>query len=160
MQSKISENVEPKEHESQRTEKERCLMEYEDKERHFRENFKYGATTVLKQEGRFFFWGDISHCGRENIFFNARKIKSMMEQNGHTMGHMNYNDPPTFSSEWDWEWEQRQRKGAYSEDLFILEGDEIREAEPMGGNPGRDNLGGGLKQEDMASSEQGCHVVR
>jgi len=41
---------------------------------------------------------DIAHYGKENIFHNARKIKSMMERNGMTLGYMNYDDPPTFYS--------------------------------------------------------------
>ena len=71
--------------------------EREDRKRYFEANFKYGSTTVLKHNGEFFFRGDIRHCGTDNIFFNARKIKSMMQANGQSMGHMNYNDPPTFS---------------------------------------------------------------
>lgn len=60
---------------------------------------EYKITTSLalaERNGEFFFWGDIVHCGRENIFHNARKIKSMMGKNGMTRGHMNYNDSPTF----------------------------------------------------------------
>ena len=87
--------------------------EREDRRRYFAANFKYGSTTVLKHNGQFFFRGDIRHCGCENIFFNARKIKSMMQANGQSMGHMNYNDPPTFSSKWDWEREEKERKLLY-----------------------------------------------
>jgi len=66
--------------------------EREDRKRYFEANFKYGSTTVVRHNGEFFFRGDIRHCGTDNIFFNARKIRSMMEANGQTMGNMNYND--------------------------------------------------------------------
>jgi len=101
----------------------------------FEANLKYGSTTVLKHNGEFFFRGDISHCGSENIFFNARKIKSMMETNGKTMGHMNYNDPPTFSSEWDWEREESARKKICQDDLYKFVGDEILAADLIGTEP-------------------------
>ena len=104
-------------------------------ERYFEANFKYGSTTVLKHNGEFFFRGDISHCGTDNIFFNARKIKSMMEANGHTMGHMNYNDPPTFSSKWDWDRQEKERKEIYKGDLYKFVGDEIVVAELIGAEP-------------------------
>ena len=98
----------------QQVEEVNWLKEREERERYFEANFKYGSTTVLKHNGEFFFMGDIKHCGADNIFFNARKIKSMMEANGHTMGHMNYNDPPTFSSKWDWKREGKRPKGDLS----------------------------------------------
>ena len=91
--------------------------EREDRKRYFEANFKYGSTTVLKHNNEFFFRGDIRHCGCENIFHNARKIKSMMEANGQTMGHMNYNDPPTFYSKWDWNWKEKERKEICQDDL-------------------------------------------
>ncbi len=82
----------------------------EERRRYFDANFKYGSTTVLKHNGEFFFRGDIRHCGTDNIFSNARRIKSMMESNGQTMGHMNYNDPPTFSSQFEWETVRRKNE--------------------------------------------------
>jgi len=109
--------------------------EREDMKRYFQTNFKYGSTTVLKHNGQFFFRGDIRHCGTHNIFFNARKIKSMMQANGHTMGHMNYNDPPTFSSKWDWEREEKERKQIYQDDLYKFVGDEILVADVIGAEP-------------------------
>jgi len=111
------------------------LKEREARKRYFEANFKYGSTTVLKHNGEFFFRGDISHCGSENIFFNARKIKSMMETNGKTMGHMNYNDPPTFSYKWDWNWKEKERKEIYKNDLYKFVGDEIVVATLMGSEP-------------------------
>jgi hypothetical protein len=109
--------------------------EREDRKRYFEAYFKYGSTTVLKHNGQFFFRGDIRHCGCENIFFNARKIKSMMEANGQTMGHMNYNDPPTFSSEWNWEREERERKQICQDDLYKFVGDEVVPADLIGAEP-------------------------
>jgi len=44
------------------------LKEREDRKRYFEANFKCGSTTVLKHNGQFFFRGDISHCGSEDIF--------------------------------------------------------------------------------------------
>ena len=109
--------------------------EREERRRYFEANFKYGATTVLKHNGELFFRGDIRHCGRDNIFFNARKIKSMMQANGQTMGHMNYNDPPTFSSKWDWEREEKERKTMYQDDLYKFVGDQIVVADLIGAEP-------------------------
>jgi hypothetical protein len=110
-------------------------QEREDRKRYFEANFKYGSTTVLRHNGEFFFQGDIKHCGTDNIFFNARKIKSMIEANGQTMGHMNYNDPPTFSSKWDWNWKEKERKEIYRDDLYKFVGDEIVVAELIGTEP-------------------------
>jgi hypothetical protein len=106
-----------------------------DRKRYFEANFKYGSTTVPKHNGEFFFRGDIKHCGPNNIFFNARKIKSMMDATGQTMGHMNYNDPPTFSSEYDWEREERDRKEICRDDLYKFVGDEIVVADLIGAEP-------------------------
>jgi hypothetical protein len=94
-------------------EQENGATDLEERKRYFEADFKYGSTTVLKHNGEFFFRGDIRHCGTENIFYNARKIKSLMQANGQTMGHMNYNDPPSFPSKWDWEREEKERKLLY-----------------------------------------------
>ncbi|MBW1672328.1 MAG: hypothetical protein JRJ45_01545 [Deltaproteobacteria bacterium] len=72
--------------------------ERREKGRYFKDNFRHGSTTLLKHNGEFFIWGDISHCCKDNIFHNARKIKSLMEKKGMIRGHMNYDDPPTFYS--------------------------------------------------------------
>ena len=109
--------------------------EREDRKRYFEANFKYGSTTVVRHYGEFFFRGDIRHCGTDNIFFNARKIRSMMEANGQTMGNMNYNDPPTFSSQWDWEREEKERKQICQDDLYKFVGDEIVVADLIGAGP-------------------------
>jgi hypothetical protein len=137
MQLKISENVERKQEkvEVHQVEPGNWLKEREDRKRYFEANFKYGSTTVLKHNGEFFFRGDIRHCGTDNIFFNARKIKSMMEANGQTMGHMNYNDPPTFSSQFDWESEEKERKQICQDDLYKFVGDEIVVADLIGAEP-------------------------
>jgi len=107
----------------------------EDRRMYFEANFKYGSTTVLRHNSEFFFRGHIRHCGTDNIFFNARKIKCMMQANGQTMGHMNYNDPPTFSSQWDWEREEQERKKIYQDDLYKFVGDEIVVADLIGAEP-------------------------
>jgi hypothetical protein len=59
----------------------------------------------------------------------------MIEANGQTMGHMNYNDPPTFSSKWDWNWKEKERKEIYRDDLYKFVGDEIVVAELIGTEP-------------------------
>jgi hypothetical protein len=59
----------------------------------------------------------------------------MMEANGYTMGHMNYSDPPTFSSKWDWNWKEKERKEIYQDDLYKFVGDEIVVAELIGAEP-------------------------
>jgi len=111
------------------------VKEREDRKRYFEANFKYGSTTVLKHNGEVFVQGDIKHCGTDNIFFNARKIKSMMDANGQTMGHMNYNDPPTFTSKWDWEREEKERREICKDDLYKFVGDEIVVADLIGAEP-------------------------
>ena len=58
-----------------------------------------------------------------------------MEANGQTMGHMNYNDPPTFSSKWDWEREERERKLICQDDLYKFVDDEIVVAVLIGAEP-------------------------
>ena len=137
MQLKICEDLgkKPNEIEYQRPVDKTWRQERDDRKRYFEANFKYGSTTVLKHNGEFFFMGDIKHCGSDNIFFNARKIKSMMEANGRTMGHMNYNDPPSFTSKWDWEKEEKERKEIYKDDLYRFVGDEIVVAELIGTQP-------------------------
>ena len=146
MQMKICENLDSRQNEIEQQrqaneawqpqgEQVNLLNSREDRRRYFEANFKYGATTVVKHNGQFFFRGDIKHCGCENIFFNARKIKSMMEANGQSMGHMNYNDPPIFSSQWDWEREERDRKQIYKDDLYKFVGDEIVVADLIGAEP-------------------------
>ena len=119
----------------ERLEEERWQREQDEKKRYFREHFKYGSTTVIKHKGMFFFWGDIAHCGKENIFHNARTIRAMMEKNGMTMGHMSYNDPPIFYSGRFWEREQRERRELYKDDLYKFVGDEIVIAELIGSEP-------------------------
>jgi len=59
----------------------------------------------------------------------------MMQANGQSMGHMNYNDPPTFSSEWDWEREERERKQICQDELYKFVGDEIEGADLIGAEP-------------------------
>jgi hypothetical protein len=137
MQMKIFEGLNPKhkEIEHQRPIDESWRLEREDRKRYFEANFKYGSTTVLKHDSEFFVRGDIKHCGTDNIFFNARKIKSMMQANGQTIGHMNYNDPPTFSSKWDWDRQEKERKEIYKDDLYKLVGDEIVVADLIGATP-------------------------
>ncbi len=44
-------------------------------ESEFNTYFKEGATHVTFHNGMFYFWGDVSHCGKENIFHNARELK-------------------------------------------------------------------------------------
>ena len=52
-------------------EKETFEEQYEQKKEDFEANWKYGSTSVLKHEEVYYFVGDISHCGKEAIFFNA-----------------------------------------------------------------------------------------
>ena len=138
MQVKLGEDPSEKrkELEQKRMEEERWRKERKAAKRYFKENFKYGSTTVLRHDGQFFFWGDISHCGTENIFYNARKIRSMMLKNGHTRGHMSYNDPPTFDSKWSWDREEEQRRSIYRDDLYkFARDDSIIVVELIGTEP-------------------------
>lgn len=89
----------------------------------------------MRHNGEFFFWGDIAHCGRKNIFDNARKIKSLMEESRKTKGHMNYDDPPTFDSNFVWEREQKERKTICKDDLYKFVGHKIVVAELIGNEP-------------------------
>ena len=124
------------------------------RERYFKDNFKYGSTTVLKHNGQFFFWGDISHCGKDNIFQNARKIKSLMEKNGMTRGHMNYDDPPTFYSGSAWEKEKHERKTIYKDDLYKFVGDEIVLADLIESEPIRHIYKNSLPCDDYDEQEE------
>jgi len=151
MQMKICDELDTKRKqiEHQRPVDKTWRQERDDRKRYFEANFKYGSTTVLRHNGESFLMGDIKHCGTENIFFNARNIKSMMEANGQTMGHMNYNDPPTFSSKWDWEKEEKERKEIYKDDLYKFVGDEIVVADLIGTEP----IGHIYKDEPTDSEE-------
>jgi hypothetical protein len=124
-----------KELREKQAEEERWQKEREEKKRYFKEHFRYGSTTVIKHQGESFFWGDIAHCGKENILHNARTIKAMMEQNRMTLGHMDYADPPTFYRGQFWEKEQHERRKLYQEDLYQFRGDEIVIAELIGKEP-------------------------
>lgn len=137
MQLKLGEDPleKKRELERKRFEEERLRKERIEKEKYFRENFKYGSTTVLKHKGQFFFCGDIAHSGAANIFHNARKIKSFIKQNSMTKGHMSYNDPPTFDTDWKWEKEEHERKTIYKDDLYKFDGDKIIVAELIGDEP-------------------------
>jgi len=136
MQLKICEDLgkKPNESKHQRPEDESWRQEREDRKRYYEANFKYGSTMVLKHNSEVFVRGDIKHCGTNSIFFNARKIKSMMEANGQTMGHMNYNDrrlslPSGLGKE------EKERKEIYKDDLYRFVGDEIVVAELIGTEP-------------------------
>jgi len=157
MQMKICEQLDSKRKqiEHQRPVDDSWRQEREAQKRFFEANFKYGSTTVLKHNGEFFFRGDIKHCGTDNIFFNARKIKSMMEANGQTTGHMNYNDPPTFSSKWDWEKEEKERKEICQGDLYKFVGDEIVAAELIGAEP----IGHIYKEDPVVSEKPAGPVI-
>ena len=99
----------------------------------FNAHFKLGATHVIIHNGIFYFWGDVSHCGRESIFHNAREIRKRIILRGASYGHMSYNDLPTFdrgSYSADrfssfWEKEEHERKTIYKDDLYCFKGDEI-----------------------------------
>ena len=141
MQLKLGEDVDKKRREleqkriEQEKEQEKEKKEREAKKRYFEANFKYGSTTVMRYLGVFFFKGDIAHVGKGNIFNNSRKIKCMMEKNGKTLGAMNYDEPPTFYSEWSWEREERERKEIYEEDLYRFVGDKIVVEDLIGKKP-------------------------
>ncbi|MFW6173472.1 MAG: hypothetical protein ACOC5T_07000 [Elusimicrobiota bacterium] len=76
--------------------------ERKEKEKEFKANYKYGSTTCFKRNGTYYFLGDISHCGKEAIFFNAKKIIREMKKRGCSYGHMNYNDLPAFEKSYDY----------------------------------------------------------
>jgi len=127
MQLKLTEDLSEQKDKlrKEKQEEERLQRKREEKERYFEENFKHGSTTVIKRNDEFYFKGDISHCGKDNIFHNAMKIKELMQDNGQTRGHMSYDDPPDFDSKWDWEKEEKDRKKIYEEDLYKFVGDEV-----------------------------------
>lgn len=129
MQLKLGDNLAEKkqEIEEQKILTEKCAEERRKKEEYFNEHFKLGSTTVIVHEGKVYFYGDTSHCEKENIFHNARAIKERL--GNHKFGHMNYNDPPTFSN-WDLTWERfnHERINIYKQELYVFDGDEIKEA--------------------------------
>lgn len=100
--------------------------------------YKYGSTTVFLKDGKYFFCGDIEHCGNDAIFHNARAIKNLLLKSGCRFGHMSYNDPPVISRYADWDKEERERKKVYRNDLYVFEGttgDEIKIADLIGDKP-------------------------
>ena len=118
----------PEKREAEESEKQdEFVRTTEAKKQEFEKHFRYGSTTVYFYDGKFYFWGDIGHCGEEAIFHNAREIKKRM--GSFRYGHMNYNDMPTFTNPKDpkahWEREQQQRENIYRDDLYCFEGDEI-----------------------------------
>jgi hypothetical protein len=58
-----------------------------------------------------------------------------MEKNRKTRGHMSYDDPPTFDSDWSWEGQESERKTIYEDDLYKLIGDQVVVAELIGKEP-------------------------
>ena len=62
-------------------------------------------------------------------------ITDKVEKNGKTLGHMNYDEPPSFYSRWSWEREERERKEIYEEDLYKFAGDKIVVADLIGKEP-------------------------
>ena len=74
---------------------------WELKQEEFEKEWHYGSTQVYLYQGQYFFTGDIDHCGMEDIFFNATKMRDHMRGRGLKGGHMNYNDPPTYENTFD-----------------------------------------------------------
>ncbi len=98
----------------------------EEKQRQFESKYRYGSTTVILKEGKYYFWGDISHCGKEDIFHNAIAIKEEMVKEKKKLGCMSYNDLPTFPKKIDLIKEEKDRVGSYKDDLYIFEGGKIK----------------------------------
>ena len=63
--------------------------------------YLFGSTTVFCNGGRYFFVGDIQHCGLKAIAHNAARMRDEMIRHGWGGGHMNYNDPPEFEKVFD-----------------------------------------------------------
>jgi hypothetical protein len=137
MQLKLGEDANQKRQElaKKRKEDEDERRKREAKKSYFEAHFRYGSTTVMKRNGEFLLKGDIARCGKESIFHNARKIKAMMEKNRKTLGYMDYDEPPSFHSNWSWEREERERKEIYEEDLYKFVGNEIVVADLIGSEP-------------------------
>ena len=104
---------------------------YKQKKEEFEKHYKPGATTVMLKDDKYYFYGDISHCKEKNIFHNAKEIKKRMEKNKAKLGHMNYNDPPTFEKKFDWEYTNKQRIEIYKDDLFVFEDNKIKVVEKV-----------------------------
>ena len=104
-QLKLGEDPEVKKAEIRKKQKEdeEYRKHREAEEAEFNKYFKYGSTQVIKHNGFSYFWGDVSHCGRDSIFHNAREIKKRMQQNGKNYGQMNSNDLPTFKVSLYWD---------------------------------------------------------
>ncbi len=98
--------------------REEMEKEREERKKEF-EKYELGSTDVIVHDGKFYFYGDIIHCGEEAIFHNARVIKEEMIRRNSKHGGMNYNDPPTFSSPITWEEWNKEREG-YKENLYLL----------------------------------------
>ena len=94
-------------------------------EKEFNEKYKQGCCCVMLKDGQYYFWGDMQHCGTENILHNARAIKQEMIKRNAKYGHMNCNDLPTFEKGFDWDKELKQLKECYKEDLYVFKGDAV-----------------------------------
>ena len=90
----------------------------------FEKSFMQGATSVIKQLGKYYFCGDISHNTSDNIFHNALAIMKQMKNTGKSYGHMNYSDPPTYDEKPKWQDWNEQRRNLYKEDLFMFDENE------------------------------------
>lgn len=112
-------------------EKAKEKVEYTDdylkkKKEEFESKYNYGSTTVWLKDGKYYFYGDVSHNGREAIKSNAKKIRDEMIRLKAKYGHMNYNDLPTFDKKRDIEPIEKERANCYHDDLYVFEGDEIK----------------------------------
>jgi hypothetical protein len=156
MQLKLGEDAAQKKRELKlkKKEEQKERKRREQRKRYFEQNFKYGSTKVMKHNGKFFFKGDIAHCGKQNIFHNARKIKAIMEKKQKTMGYMDYADLPSFYSNWSWEREERERKEIYEEDLYRFDGDKIVIAELIGSKPIRQMCENGVVGDACDSKDE------
>jgi len=131
--------------EKKKAEEEEWLKEREAKQKEHDDNYEDGSTSVILHEKKYYFIGDVSHCGREEIKHNARKIREIMIEKKVKYGHKNCNDLPTFTTPptrelshfgtgnkanaWDtFKSDQIQ----YGHDLYVFEGEEIKIAELIG----------------------------
>lgn len=95
---------------------------YEIRVEEFEKEWRYGSTHVFKENGQYYWCGDIEHCPFSDLFFNATKMKKLLMEKGGTEARMNYNDPPTFGSFSRADFDKDQN--CYKYDIYTWNGDE------------------------------------
>jgi hypothetical protein len=83
-------------------------------------NLRYGAAYVYRDQGKFYAWGDFTHCPREDIEHNIQVLTQMLIENPTLtyIGKSYQADIYCHKDKVDWARELRQIRKVYGEKLF------------------------------------------